>query len=123
MIHVVRGAIQVSENTKEAIAEAVFELISALAEKNNLSPASVLATFFTMTPDLSAENPAKACRDRLALWNDVPFFCMQEPVLESMLPRCIRVLIQWDPEQQRTSSVQHVYLGEAQHLRPDRVFD
>jgi chorismate mutase len=118
MLRGVRGAVSVPENQGEAIQEAVKNLIEALLEANRIRSEEIVAVFFTVTPDLTALNPARAIRMVRDDWSNVPMLCSQEPVIEGMLPRCIRVLLQWHPSD---ASHHHapVYLGEARQLRPE----
>ncbi len=114
----VRGAVSVSEDTEQAIQSSVAELLEALIDRNQIRVHEIVTVIFTMTPDLTALNPAKAARLACQDWDTVPLLCAQEPVVKGMLPRCIRVLIQWQamtPDQ----PVVPVYLGDAQQLRPE----
>lgn len=108
----IRGAITVAENTHDAIFEATQSLISEIARRNNLRPSEVVSTFFTLTPDLNADFPARAAR---AMGWDMPMLDMQEVPVPGALARCIRVLVHVD----RTGPVRHAYLREASSLRPD----
>lgn len=114
----VRGAVVVEANTREAILNAAHELLNALIDANDIQPDDVASLVFTATPDLTAEYPAVAARE--LGWTDVAIMCMAEMNVPHSLGRCLRVLIHWNtsctPQQ-----IQHVYLGEAQQLRPDRT--
>ena len=48
----------------------------------------------------------------------MPLFDTVEPAVEGSLPMCIRVLILIDTDKE-PQEIRHVYLGEAQKLRPD----
>lgn len=119
MLYAVRGAVSVPENRAEAIQSSVKELIEALLAQNAIQAERVVSLFFTVTPDLTALNPARALRESLAGWQAVPMLCLQEPITEGMLERCIRVLIQWEAPGEHRESVVPVYLGKAKSLRPD----
>lgn len=108
----IRGAIAVPANTAEAIGDATVELLGEIARRNCLSVEEVVSVFFTLTPDLSADFPARAAR---AHGWDVPMLDMQEVPVPGSLPRCLRVLVHVD----RTSPVRHAYLRGARALRPD----
>jgi len=112
----IRGAITVRENTGPAIREATMELVSALAEQNALTPGDVVSVFFSVTPDLNADFPARAARS--VGW-DVPMLDMQEMDVPGALPRCLRVLV----HVQGNGPVRHVYLRDARQLRPDLEYD
>ncbi len=117
MLHAVRGATTVDHNEEEAIQGAVHELVGELLSQNDIEVSQILSVFFTVTQDLTALNPAKAIREKDARWQRVPMLCAQEPMMDEMLPLCIRVLIQWTAKQSMT--VAPVYLGKTQQLRPD----
>lgn len=114
----VRGAITVEDNTEQAIRGAVETLIETLLRQNQIATAQIVSVFFTVTPDLTALNPASAIRSIRPDWHSVPLLCSQEPVITGMLPACIRVLVQWEAPQQN-HPVHPVYLGNAKQLRPD----
>ena len=112
-----RGAIQVPEDTPEAILAATRELLLALAEANpTLAPAALASSFFTATPDVCAVHPALAARQ--LGWVQVPLLCAQEIPVPGSLPRVIRVLAHWNTALPQ-SQVRHAYLGPAAGLRPD----
>ncbi len=114
----VRGAISIPENQADTIRSGVQSLIEALIERNNIETSRIVSVFFTVTPDLTSLNPAKAIREVRGDWQGVPMLCAQEPVIEGMLPRCIRVLIQWHAPE-GFQNPKPAYLGEAVQLRPD----
>jgi chorismate mutase len=51
-------------------------------------------------------------------WLDVPLLCTMEIPVPGAMAHCIRVLLHVESDRQR-SGIQHVYLGDAQSLRPD----
>lgn len=105
-------------NTEQDIQDKVYELYEALLERNNLKEDQIVSIQFTVTPDLTALNPAAALR-RSGKAQNLALFAAAEPVVEGMLPRIIRVLIHcYLPIDHR---VQHVYINGAEVLRPDRV--
>ncbi len=112
----IRGAIAVAENKPEEILEATEELIRALSAANGLDPADIASAIFTVTPDLDAAFPAQAARQ--IGWDHVPLLDAVEIAVPGSLPRCIRVLVNWNTEQP-PYAVRHVYLREAVGLRPD----
>jgi len=113
----IRGAIVSPGNQPEAILSATRELLDAILVNNpTLKPEDIASAIFTVTDDLTSVYPAQAARQ--LGWNRVPLMCAQEIPVHGSLPRCIRVLIHWNTELSQ-SDVRHVYLGEAEKLRPD----
>ena len=116
----IRGATTAHANTREAILDATRELLDAIVQANGVRAPEVASVFFTMTPDLDAAFPARAARD--LGWSDAALLDAQAPAVAGDLPRCIRVLIHWNTER-AASEVRHVYLRDAQKLRPDRALE
>ena len=113
-----RGAITATANTTEAIRASVHALMGELIARNRLQGERVVSATFTATADLDALFPASVAR-RLQGWESVALLDMQQLAVQGDLPRCIRVLLLvWMPASQ---PVEHVYLGEAARLRPDRA--
>jgi len=113
----VRGAISVEQDSPEAIVAATGELLTALLEANDLALTDLTSAYFTATPDLRSEFPAKGAR--AVGWDEVPMLCAEEIDVAGALPRCIRVLLHlWVPA---GTVLRPVYLGEARSLRPDLV--
>jgi chorismate mutase len=113
----IRGATTANANTRDAILDATRELLDALVRANDLRADDIASIYFTMTPDLDAAFPAAAVRG--LGWQAVAALDAQAPRVMNDLPRCIRVLIHWDTG--GTRDIRHVYLRDAQALRPDRV--
>jgi chorismate mutase len=113
----IRGATTVISNNPEEIKQASLEVIRQIVTLNNISQEDIIMVFGTMTSDLTAYNASAAIRQGMN-WNDVPFFTSQEPTIDGMLPRCIRVLVQIYSDKSK-SEIQHVYLNDAIKLRPD----
>ncbi|NES74146.1 MAG: chorismate mutase, partial [Okeania sp. SIO2D1] len=67
----IRGAITVSENSVEAIKDAVNELLDDVEFRNQLDPEDIVSTVFTTTKDLDAIFPAAIARQR-SKWENVP---------------------------------------------------
>ncbi len=113
----IRGAIQISEDTPEAMLTATRELLLAIIEANaDLNSDDLASIFFTVTHDLNSAHPALAARQ--LGWVDVPLLCAQEIPVPGSMPRVVRVLIHWNtPRTQR--EINHVYMGNAAALRPD----
>ncbi|MFN8614678.1 MAG: chorismate mutase [Vampirovibrionales bacterium] len=118
-IRAARGATLVAENTQKAVSEAVTELLLALTQANQVECGAIIGVWFTLTPDLTAENPAKVARMALG-WSKVPMLCAVEPLIEGFPPSCLRVLIQWQEvghEGQLKDPPRFVYLNGAEQLR------
>ncbi len=113
----IRGATTVKENSPEAIAEAVRELLNIIETQNQLNPEDIVSVTFTATQDLDAIFPAAIARQR-PNWENVPLLDVQQMSVQNSLGRCIRVLIHFNtPKPQK--EVFHVYLHGASNLRPD----
>jgi chorismate mutase len=113
----VRGAITVDANTEQAILDATLELLRAIIRMNEVDADDVAGVLFTVTPDLNAAFPAEACR-RLPGWTHVPLMCAQEVPVPGALPRCVRILMLMNTTK-TAAEVRHVYLRDAERLRPD----
>lgn len=109
----IRGATQVTENTVEAIEEAVVAMCREICRRNQVEPSDIGWAIFTVTHDLDADFPARAAR--VSGWSAVPMICSQEIPVPGSMPRVIRVLLHVDSDGPR----QHVYLRGAEALRPD----
>jgi len=113
----VRGAVTVAENTEEAILAATRELLQVIIKRNEMHPDDIASVYFTTTADLTATYPALAARQMG--WHDLALLCGHEMAVPGGLKMCIRVLIHWNTPRSAKEIV-HVYLREAQALRPDR---
>ncbi|MCL0031154.1 MAG: chorismate mutase [Dehalococcoidia bacterium] len=116
-IHGVKGAITVQDNSAEAIMQASAELLEELIRRNNINQEDVAAVFFTTSPDLTAEFPARAARERIK-WDNVPLMCSHEMHKNGALQKCIRILIMWNTNLMQ-NEISHAYLRDASILRPD----
>lgn len=113
----IRGATTVSENTAEAIQEAVTELLDELENRNQLDPEQIISVTFSVTRDLDAIFPAAIARSR-PHWDNVALLDVQQMHVEGCLERCIRFLIHVNlPASQ--GKIDHPYLRGAKSLRPD----
>jgi chorismate mutase len=113
----IRGATTVELNQVEAYQERLCPLLDQLIELNHIAPDQVVTMFFTVTPDLTCVSPAKLARLHLG-WHRVPMMCAQEPVIDGLPQRCVRVLIQCYSELS-AEEIRPVYLHGATVLRPD----
>src|SRR6202140_5929203 len=90
----IRGATVAAADTPDAIRAATRELLLALIEANSVAPEDVASVIFTLTPDLTAEAPARELRE--LGWQEAALMCMAEMNAVGGLERCIRVLIHWN---------------------------
>jgi len=113
----IRGAIDVIEDNPDAILAATRMLLNAILEANpKLRREDIACGIFTTTKDLSTAYPAQAARE--IGWDRVPMTCSQEIPVPGGLPRCLRVLLQWNTELPQ-HEINHVYMGKTASLRPD----
>ena len=112
----VRGATTVESDTRDEILNATRQLIALMIRLNEIESCDVASAIFSTTRDLHAEFPALAARQ--LGWLDVPLLCTNEMEVPGALPRCIRVLINWNTNRPQ-SEITHVYVKEAVKLRPD----
>ncbi len=112
----VRGATTVEENTREEILAATRQLLALIIRQNNIEPLDVASAIFTVTHDLTAEFPALAARQ--LGWIDVPLLCTNEISVPGSLPKCIRILLNWNTDK-TPHDIVHVYVKGAMKLRPD----
>jgi chorismate mutase len=117
-VKAIRGATTASENTEEAIATAVTELLQELEYRNRLDPDRIVSVIFTATKDLDAVFPAAIARRNRPDWSNVALMDVQQMHVEGSLPRCIRFLIHANLP--ADAVVYHPYLRGASNLRPDR---
>lgn len=116
-VRAIRGATTASENTVEAIREAVTELLDELEARNRLDPNEMISAIFTTTRDLDAIFPAAIARER-PHWDTVALLDVQQMHVEGSLQRCIRFLIHINTPVSQVE-IHHPYLREAKNLRPD----
>ena len=115
-LRALRGATTANANSREAINEAVAELLDALVERNDLEGSQLLSVTFSVTADLDAVFPAAIARHRQG-WDAVALLDCQQMAVAGDLPRCIRLLAHALLASERP--VRHAYLRDAARLRPD----
>ena len=115
-VRAVRGATQVSANSRDELLAATAELVTEVLARNGLTAADLISVIFTATPDLTAEFPAYAAR--LAGMTDVPLLCAREIDVPGAMPRVVRILAHVETTRAR-DELRHVYLGGAAALRTD----
>ncbi len=114
----VRGATTVDENTPEAILQETRRLLALIIRANDIRGEDVASVMFSTTRDLTAEYPALAARQ--LGWLDTALLCGHEMDVPGGVPRCVRVLINWNTEK-APQDIVHVYLRGARNLRPDKA--
>ncbi len=114
-----RGATTVEVDSSEAIDYAVKELFENLMKLNNLNEEDLINIHFTITEDLKSKNPAAALR-KAGYASDVALFCSQEPKVDNMLEKVIRVMILCYKEKKE---LRHVYLNRATKLRKEYALE
>lgn len=115
-IRSIRGAIDVPENTEEAILGRCRYLFEAMLESNEVDLEDVSAIFFTATKDLDAAYPARVARSMG--FTSTSLMCMQEMYVSDSMEKCLRIMILWNTEK-RQREIKHIYLGKAAQLRPE----
>ena len=112
----VRGATTVESNSRDEILVATRQLLALMIRLKDIETDDVGSAIFSATRDLNAEFPALAARQ--LGWLDVPLLCTHEMDVPGALPRCVRVLVNWNTDKTQ-SEITHVYVKEAVRLRPD----
>jgi len=115
-VRAVRGAIQVEQDERQEVLDAVTELLEAVLSRNALTPDDLISVVFTATPDLVSEFPAYAAR-QMGI-TDVPLLCATEIAVPGAMPRVLRLLAHVESDLPR-KEVRHVYLRGAAALRTD----
>jgi chorismate mutase len=115
----IRGAVTVTENSRDTIITATEQLLTLMARENGIASEDMVSILLSMTADLDAAFPAEAAR-RLG-WTLVPLMCTTEIPVAGAMEKCIRVLMHAYTERKQ-AEVRHVYLGKAANLRPDLGF-
>ena len=113
----IRGATVADADESQSILEATRQLLLKMSQENEISPDDIVSIFFSVTPDLHAEFPAKAARE--LGWDELPLFGSMEMDRPGAPERCIRVLIH-AYTRLNAKEIRHIYLKGAQLLRPDR---
>jgi chorismate mutase len=115
MTRAVRGAIQVGNNSRDAIEHSTVRLVNEVLRANVIAEQRIVSIIFSLTEDLTAANPATSIRREG--FAGTPLFCTQEPRVDGSMARVIRVLVTFEsPDQRETVPV---YLDGAEALRAD----
>jgi chorismate mutase len=112
----VRGATTIIKDDPSMIINATEELMLKLLALNRIQPADIVSIIFTVTHDINSEFPAVAAR-KIGL-TDTPLICTQEIPKPGSLPLCIRLLMHFYTDLQK-SEIKPLYLHQAINLRPD----
>ena len=115
-VRAARGAIRVSEDTKETVLDTTARLLREMLQRNGVQTDELVSVIFTATEDLTSAFPAEAAR-RIGLTR-VPLLCAREMNVIGAMPGVIRVLMQFDSDRSLTE-IEHVYLDGAEALRDD----
>lgn len=114
----IRGAVTIHNDTKEEVLDAAKTLINEIINRNKLNIDDIISIIFTCTSDIKSVYPAQAARELNIV--DAGLICVNEMEVYGNMGKCIRILVHANIEGTQ-KSVKHVYLGEAQKLRPDLV--
>jgi chorismate mutase len=112
----VRGATTVESESRDEILASTRQLLALMIRLNGIEPQDVGSAIFTTTEDITAEFPALAARQ--LGWLEVPLLCTHELNVPGSLPRCIRILLNWNTTKTQ-HEITHVYIKDAVKLRPD----
>lgn len=112
----IRGATVAKANTVDDILRSTTELLTELIQQNAIDIDEVASIFFSVTTDLTAVFPAVAAR-QMGFFH-TPLFCLTEIPVPDSLTQCIRILIHLNTDKQQVD-MHHVYLNDAEVLRPD----
>lgn len=112
----IRGAITVKKNEKDAIVFATEMLLEKIISVNKIKVEDIASVIFSVTKDLTKEFPAIAAREMG--WLYTPLMCTNEIDIEGSLKKCIRVMMIVNSDKPQ-GKMKHIYLDEAQKLRPD----
>ncbi|MDT3426812.1 chorismate mutase [Paenibacillus forsythiae] len=113
----IRGATTVTQNDEAEILRETVLLLREMVERNDIIAEDICSVWITMTTDLDATFPARAIRE-IEGWELVPLMCSTEIPVKGSLPKCIRLMVQVNTDKSQRE-IRHVYLNEAQKLRPD----
>lgn len=115
-VRAVRGATQLTSDTRDEMLERVTEMVTEVMAANRLDVEDFISVIFTATSDLVAEFPAYAAR-RLG-FGEIPLLCARELEIDGSMPRVVRMMAHIETDLERRE-VTHVYLHGAAALRSD----
>ncbi|MCL2753544.1 MAG: chorismate mutase [Defluviitaleaceae bacterium] len=119
MTRAIRGAI-CAENTTTSILANTKTLLGTILETNSLHLSQIISITFTCTKDLDAIYPAVAARDMGLVQTSL--MCVAEMDVAGAMQGLIRVQVLAEMDMPQ-NDVRHIYLGEAEALRPDLIKD
>ncbi|MFI5232848.1 MAG: chorismate mutase [Gemmatimonadales bacterium] len=111
----IRGATTIAADERALVRDAIDELLRELMKRNALETDDIISAYFTATPDICSDFPARTARDSLG-WHDVPMLCAVEMSVPGVTARCLRVMLHAAPSGRKAV---HAYLRGAAVLRPD----
>ena len=103
-----------TQNTQEQIKTAVITAYTRFLEVNKLREKDIVSLQFSITPDITAANPANLLRFAGYASANVRF-CIAEPEIEGSPHGIIRFLFYYYGKKKAIP----IYLGGAEKLRPD----
>lgn len=115
-VRAVRGATQLTSDTREEMLERVAEMVTEVMTVNGLDVDDFISVIFTATSDLVSEFPAYAARG--LGFGEVPLICARELEIDGSMPRVVRMMAHVETDRAR-SEITHVYLHGAASLRSD----
>ena len=110
----IRGAITVTDNSKDALKQATIELLQTMIDLNKITEEKISHIIFTTTNDLNADFPAKFARLNFG-WDKTAMMCFHELNVPDSLEMCLRILIVINCETDFEPNF--VYLKGAKNLR------
>lgn len=118
MVCSIRGAITIENNSIEEVYDATKLMLNAIIEQNNIDLEDIISIIFTATRDIDCAYPAVAAR-QIGI-TDASLVCFQELYVVGSLPMCIRAMVMINSDKKQ-KEMNHVYLRNAEILRPDLV--
>jgi chorismate mutase len=115
-VRAVRGATQLTADSREEMLERVAEMVTEVMTVNQLDVDDFISVIFTATSDLVSEFPAYAARG--LGFGEVPLICARELEIEGSMPRVVRMMAHVETDLAR-AEITHVYLHGAAALRSD----
>jgi chorismate mutase len=112
----IRGATTISSDNEELVIDATIELLNKIITDNSVDSKDIVNIIFTTTDDISSEFPAVAAR-KIGL-NSVPLLDCKQMKCKEALALCIRVMLTYNTNKTQ-EDIKHIYLRDAQKLRPD----
>ncbi len=112
----IRGATTVETDIAVAILAPTRELLGCIVAASDVQVEEVAGALFTATDDPSAAFPAQTVRG--LRWPHVALLDAHEILVPDSLPRCVRVLIDWNTDKPE-AAIRHVHLHGVAPLGPN----